>query len=464
MLNLTFGEQVKIILSRKGMTIKELAEIIEERTGKKMSRQNLTQRLGRDNFQEQDMRMIADILGCPFQLSILADSESVERASNIETVEPTKKELSKLARAKERKEKRAKESEKARLADAMDQIPSEMEREPAEKEMTLGDYIEIHEELQRQETAKLPKVAEEIAEEAPVYEEPVYEEPAETAPVMEASEEVPAYEEAAEEEPTPEEPEEAPTYVEAVYEEAAAEEQAVENQDEVHAYGEPVYEEPAQEGMPEGTGTAMDDIESVMRELEELEKSSSPKKQDASARTNREEKKSSGWRGMFQRRNKREEQERERREREQREQERLEAERREQLLAEEYGRYEEQPAEETYESYDEPAAEENYYGQQTYEEPAYEQPVYEEPVYEEAVYEEEDEDAEDLTKGERNPYTNHEYETNSVRMHPKRIGYVQVYDRKDHAWTDMTEWAFLGYQERKKALLGKDYEPPIYLD
>ena len=44
------------------MTIKELAETIEARTGKKMSRQNLTQRLGRDNFQEQDMRMIAAIL------------------------------------------------------------------------------------------------------------------------------------------------------------------------------------------------------------------------------------------------------------------------------------------------------------------------------------------------------------------------------------------------------------------
>ena len=37
MLDLTFGEQVKIILSRKGMTIKELAETIEERTGKKMN-------------------------------------------------------------------------------------------------------------------------------------------------------------------------------------------------------------------------------------------------------------------------------------------------------------------------------------------------------------------------------------------------------------------------------------------
>ena len=35
MLELTFGEQVKIVLNRKDMTIKQLAEMIEERTGKK---------------------------------------------------------------------------------------------------------------------------------------------------------------------------------------------------------------------------------------------------------------------------------------------------------------------------------------------------------------------------------------------------------------------------------------------
>lgn len=29
MMNLTFGEQVKIVLNRRGMTIKELAEVIE---------------------------------------------------------------------------------------------------------------------------------------------------------------------------------------------------------------------------------------------------------------------------------------------------------------------------------------------------------------------------------------------------------------------------------------------------
>lgn len=71
MMNLTFGEQVKIILGRKGMTIKELAELMEQHTGKAMSRQNLTQRLNRDNFQEQDMRLIAEILGCKFTLSIM---------------------------------------------------------------------------------------------------------------------------------------------------------------------------------------------------------------------------------------------------------------------------------------------------------------------------------------------------------------------------------------------------------
>lgn len=189
MMNLTFGEQVKIILSRKGMTIKELAERVEEHTGKNMSRQNMTQRLGRDNFQEQDMRMIAEILGCSFTLSIMEQ----------ETEEP------------------AKESE-----------------------------VPVKENIKTEET--------------PSAQEPVL--------------------------------------------------------------------------------------------------------QKSSARA--EEKQS--------------------------------------------------------------------------------KPEPEEP------------------QGEINPYTGKEYKSNSVRMHPTRLGYVQVYDRSEHKWTDMTEWAFLGTEERKKALLGKDYEPPVYLD
>ncbi len=67
-------------------------------------------------------------------------------------------------------------------------------------------------------------------------------------------------------------------------------------------------------------------------------------------------------------------------------------------------------------------------------------------------------------QGEINPYTGFEYKSNTVRSHPKRIGYVQVYDRKDHKWTDMTEWAFLGFQERQKLALGKSYQEPTYLD
>ena len=115
-----------------------------------------------------------------------------------------------------------------------------------------------------------------------------------------------------------------------------------------------------------------------------------------------------------------------------------------------------QPVEEEAEPYEE-AEVSSYETQQV--EPVQEEATYEEPVQEEIVQEEPEEEVGDI-----NPYTGREYESNSVRMHPKRIGYVQVYDRANHKWTDMTEWAFLGYQERKKALLGKDYEEPIYLD
>lgn len=73
MMELTFAEQVKILLKRRKMTIKDLADLIEVQTGKKMSRQNLTQQLGRDNFQEKDMRMIAGVLGCAMQIAIISD-------------------------------------------------------------------------------------------------------------------------------------------------------------------------------------------------------------------------------------------------------------------------------------------------------------------------------------------------------------------------------------------------------
>lgn len=237
MLDLTFGEQVKIILSRRGMTIKQLAELVEEHTGKPMSRQNMTQRLGRDNFQEQDMRLIAEILGCDFQLNLL-DPEVVE-----------------------------------------------MEAETAEdgiltRDITIGDLLPEEPEHEEDETAL---AEEQVPEEVSV------------------------------------EPEKQP--------------------------------------------------EVVQEEKNLLRK---------------------GVRGYFRRPN--------------------------------ADKVEAKPAELP------------------------------------------KKDGKKESVGEINPYTRQEYKTNSVRTHPKRIGYVQVYDRAEHKWTDMTEWAFLAYQERKKLLMGKNYEPPTYLD
>lgn len=295
--DLTFGEQVKIVLGRKGMTIKELAETIEKETGKKMSRQNLTQRLGRDNFQEQDMRLIASILGCPFQLSIMSGEITESAAGRI------RKQEVKWNEQEQPEERFSEETEK-----------EEQQLTGEERDMTIGEIYDMHEEL-----AELEKNA------------------------IEA-------------EPT-----------EDVREELQAEEAE---------YKEELLEEPESD--------------------QEEEKSAES----------------------------------------------------EVSYTEDYV----QPVEEEAEPYEE--AEVTSYETQLVE-PVQEEATYEEPVQEEIVQEE---------VGDINPYTGREYESNSVRMHPKRIGYVQVYDRASHKWTDMTEWAFLGYQERKKVLLGEDYEPPIYLD
>ena len=69
-MELSFGEQIKILLKRKNMTIKELADLYVEKTGMPMSRQNLTQRLRRDNFPEQDMRILAALLGYQVHLPL----------------------------------------------------------------------------------------------------------------------------------------------------------------------------------------------------------------------------------------------------------------------------------------------------------------------------------------------------------------------------------------------------------
>ena len=350
---LSFGEQVKIILSRKNMTIKELAELIEEKTGKAMSRQNLTQRLGRDNFQEQDMRMIASILGCPFRLSMqYANLVGGPKRSRKQKAENETEEMYQQTLVFDEKLEPVIEPEpvgmqpKADLSDKdlmtkEDEMPAE-EPEEDERDMTIGELYDIHEELSELEEQK-PK--------------------------------------------------------------AETEKRGTDR----FRTGGLFFRRKGKHGEE--------------REREEAERLERIAKEQAE---------------------KKEEEERlakQRAEEERREEERLveEAKRAEALRrAEEERRM---AANKKHARTAQSSAAEDF-----------------EPVIKH-------EDAEeDLSVGEVNPYTGREYQTNSVRMHPSRIGYVQVYDRSHHQWTDMTEWAFLGYQERKKALLGKDYEPPIYLD
>ena len=378
MINLTFGEQVKIVLSRKDMTIKELAEEIEARTGKKMSRQNLTQRLGRDNFQEQDMRMIADILGCPFQLSILGNADSEKEALDEEEM-PTGRELEKLTAKKERKaarEEAKKNVERDITVGEIVDILEETTAEPEEEAVQMELDLDAEEQTARE--------TESVADSDTLEEDILTEE--ETEPYTEPAEddvEVSAEdaEQIEEELQEPEQEIEAEVVEEAGAEEIPEETSEAVYQEEAEPQEEAYQEQPAyEENQPE---TCQKEENPVVEEAETEdvhEEKNSPFSKLTKLITPKKEKKSSGWPQDFQ-----------------------------------------------------------------------------------PIKRREDID-EDLVNGDVNPYTGHEYRTNSVRMHPHRIGYVQVYDRKDHKWTDMTEWAFLGVEERKKATMGKDYEPPIYLD
>lgn len=62
---LTIGEKIKIILNRRKMTLAELAE----RTGQ--SRQNMSNKMSRDNFSEKEIYEIAKALDCTFENSFV---------------------------------------------------------------------------------------------------------------------------------------------------------------------------------------------------------------------------------------------------------------------------------------------------------------------------------------------------------------------------------------------------------
>ncbi|OUN35147.1 hypothetical protein [Lachnoclostridium sp. An76] len=377
--DLTFGEQVKIILGRKGMTIKQLAELIEEKTGKKMSRQNLTQRLGRDNFQEQDMRMIASILECPFRLSIMTvDAQPQRSTAALERAAAARTE------AVERRADMELEQESAELR---------METEP-EREI-----VELRAETEpEQETVELR---------------------AETEPEQETVELRADIESGQEAEPAPGAGERDMTIGELydMHRELAALEESVKA-------GEPVEEIRKELEKPKREGFLRGGL--FLRRKQHKNTPAPSAEPEGEAQTETAQ-------GVA-----------------------ADAGKSDTGKPDTAAASEENRKEETVSAQDAVRAEEVQDKRQPETDSRKEDDF--EPVIPQHDAEE------DAAAGEVNPYTGREYQSNSVRMHPTRIGYVQVYDRTIHKWTDMTEWAFLGLQERKKALLGKAYEPPIYLD
>lgn len=540
MQDLTFGEQVKIILSRKDMTIKELAKKIEVRTGKKMSRQNLTQRLGRDNFQERDMRMIAEILGCPFQLNILdertiTESEAQAGQSLKVTAAPRTAVAAKeieapqdAAREREADDGRAEGKEAAaKEPDGMKEKQSCVSAH--ERDITIGELVDIHEELDAlmEQTAGKHLTGKEL--EAKLNglhkgEEPVQTEEIQKAPSDNGEERVQPdatdhsdgnnsldgvrppegqisqradgdTERSMEDHLNQQEQGDMPDVLTKHMSGTEDGEQGGYKKEDMLADpggarqedvpGDP-YEHEQREVIDHMSGQAGSNLsdhpaDSFQRDNGSAEK---PEKMETA-----QEEKPHGWRAYLKQRLKKFGRDQSHPEKD--------------PEADGSGDRAAYPAlesgdgdgyadraegemdgfmpynngyEDGYPEEDYPAGEyEDFQIEGEYAAEAYEG-GYSEMEYADGIYGEEYQAVEyseeayleglpgDEDIGEINPYTGKEYESNSVRMHPSRIGYVQVYDRMNHQWTDMTEWAFLGYQERKKQLLGKDYDPPIYLD
>ena len=60
-MSLTMGEKIKVLLKRKKMSVQELADLLGQ------SRQNINVKLKKDNFNEKDLRLIAEKLGVEFE-------------------------------------------------------------------------------------------------------------------------------------------------------------------------------------------------------------------------------------------------------------------------------------------------------------------------------------------------------------------------------------------------------------
>ena len=69
---LTMSEKIKIILKRRHMTLAELAQKLGQ------SRQNLCNKMNRDNFSERELREIAKALECTFTAKFMMNDTGDE--------------------------------------------------------------------------------------------------------------------------------------------------------------------------------------------------------------------------------------------------------------------------------------------------------------------------------------------------------------------------------------------------
>ena len=71
-MTLTAREKIKIILSRRNMTQSELADKT------KQSRQNLSNKMSRDNFSEKELIAISEAVGCAVKISFIMNDTGEE--------------------------------------------------------------------------------------------------------------------------------------------------------------------------------------------------------------------------------------------------------------------------------------------------------------------------------------------------------------------------------------------------
>ncbi len=71
-MQLSFEEKLRIILRRRNMSVNDLADALGT------SRQNLSNKLSRDNFREQEIIEILEVLNCTYKTTIIFNDTGEE--------------------------------------------------------------------------------------------------------------------------------------------------------------------------------------------------------------------------------------------------------------------------------------------------------------------------------------------------------------------------------------------------